>query len=64
LDLVEIVPLRDGESAWRVYEQRYLALGQGAGNIKQAALDPWTGWADAFRPLEHEASPASTGGSP
>jgi hypothetical protein len=56
LDRVEIVPLRDGESAWRLYERRYLALGQGAGNIKPAALDPWTGWADTFRPLQLEAS--------
>ena len=54
----EIAPLRDGESAWRVYERRYLELGQQAGTIKPAALDPWTGWAAEFCPLE-DHSPAS-----
>ena len=58
LTAVEIAPLRDGESAWRVYERRYLELGQQAGAIKPAALDPWTGWAAEFCPLE-DHSPAS-----
>lgn len=51
---VEIVPLRCIESAWRVYEQHYLARGQQAGAIKPAALDAWTGWADEFRRLQHD----------
>jgi hypothetical protein len=49
-EAVEIVPLREGESTWRVDEGRSLSLGQGAGAIEPAALDPWTGWADTFRP--------------
>jgi GH3 auxin-responsive promoter len=49
---VEVVPLTHGESAWRVFERRFLARGQSAGAIKPSALDAWTGWADEFRPLE------------
>jgi hypothetical protein len=38
----------DGEPAWRIYERRCLARGQKCGDIKPAALDPWTGWPDEF----------------
>jgi hypothetical protein len=34
--------------AWRIYEQRCLERGQRAGDIKPAALDGWTGWAELF----------------
>jgi hypothetical protein len=37
-----------GEPGWLVYERRCLARGQKAGDIKPAALDPWTGWPAAF----------------
>src|SRR5262245_43350709 len=40
-----------GAPAWSLYEQRCLARGQKAGNIKPAALDAWPGWPDVFRPL-------------
>ncbi len=40
-----------GTPAWSLYEQRALARGQKAGNIKPAALDAWPGWSDVFRPL-------------
>jgi hypothetical protein len=55
-EAVDIVPLREAESAWRVYEGHSLSLGQGAGTIELAALNPWTGWAGMFRPLHLEAS--------
>jgi GH3 auxin-responsive promoter len=57
LNPVKVVRLRDGVSAWRVYEQRYLARGQEAGSIKPAALDAWTGWADEFRPFQLDELP-------
>jgi hypothetical protein len=40
-----------GEPAWQVYERCCVARGQRAGNIKPAALDGWTGWAQEFRPI-------------
>jgi hypothetical protein len=55
---VEVVLLTDGESAWRIFERRFLTRGQPAGAIKPSALDAWTGWADEFRPLEHDGRPA------
>jgi hypothetical protein len=55
-EAVDIVPLREGESAWGVYEGRPLSLGQGAGAIEPAALDRRTDWAGMFRPLHLEAS--------
>ena len=50
-----------GEPGWLVYERRCLARGQRAGDIKPAALDPWTGWPHELRPLEVEQP---SGGSP
>jgi hypothetical protein len=41
-----------GPSAWTLYERQCLERGQRAGDIKPAALDAWTGWAEVFRPLE------------
>jgi hypothetical protein len=38
----------DGEPGWRIYERCCLARGQKCGDIKPAALDPWTGWTDEF----------------
>ena len=40
LDSVEIAPLRHGESAERVYERRYLALGQGPGKLSWQRSTP------------------------
>jgi hypothetical protein len=53
---VEIERLENGESAWRIYERRCLARGQKMGAIKPAALDAWTGWAEAFHVLDTNAS--------
>jgi hypothetical protein len=50
-----------GEPGWLVYERRCLARGQRAGDIKPAALDPWTGWPHELRQLEVEQP---SGGSP
>ncbi len=53
---VEIAQLRDGASAWRIYERRCLARGQRVGAIKPAALDAWTGWDEEFHSLEAASS--------
>jgi hypothetical protein len=50
---VEIVALEPGgDSAWQLYERRYLEEGQKCGNIKPAALDRRPGWPDIFACLE------------
>jgi hypothetical protein len=45
---VRVVPAERG-SAWGLFEARWLELGQKAGDVKPAALDPWPGWAEVFR---------------
>jgi hypothetical protein len=61
---VEILILDpEGEPGWTVYERRCMGLGQKAGNIKPAALDSWTGWAEEFRPLTLRSPPVHLGES-
>ena len=48
-----------GEPGWRTYERRCLERGQKCGDIKPAALDPWTGWPAEF---ERAAAPAAASG--
>jgi hypothetical protein len=46
VDIVLLPP--NGKSAWSLYEERLMSLGQKAGNIKPAALDCRLGWAEVF----------------
>jgi hypothetical protein len=53
----EVRALPPGTSVgWHVYERVCLARGQKAGDIKPAALDGWTGWAEALERSQGECT--------
>jgi hypothetical protein len=59
---VEVRLVPDAVEAWLVYEGVCLERGQKLGDIKPAALDPWTGWGERLRPTDDRTRSASPPG--